>query len=569
MKALILSAGLGSRLRPYTDHTPKPLFSVSGRPLLDRLIRQLISAGCTAVAINTHHLHHRIDSFLSTQSYGIKVFTRHEPILLGTGGAIKNLSDFWDDRPFFVINSDILTDIDFRTVYEFHNRHNAPATLVLTDSPELNSVSVDTEERITRFYSTREIEVSPALVTYTFTGIQVLDPGTLPLIPEKTFASSIDAYRELIALNQPPRAYMALSNQWTDIGTPDRYLTAAGEFMACEAFREAFGEVPVRPINWTLLEGDGSDRTWYRLQSGDSSIVAAGHGIKAGDELCEIDSFVSIGTHLNNKRLPVPRLYRSDLFSGWVFMEDVGDTHLQTIIREKNNPDFTRALYRKVLDVLLRFSIMGGEGFNTAWAYQTATYDASLILDRECNYFVNSYLRGYLGFDVDSRKLEADFKSLARGALENAVGGLMHRDFQSRNIMIHHGEPRIIDFQGARLGPIQYDMASLLIDPYAALPPALQEELFEYGMNNLKKSIDFNPEGFRKCYAYCRITRNLQILGAFGFLTTSKGKRFFEQYIPPALKSLKKNLEQLDSPAISSLRAFVEKIQIGDNNEKD
>ena len=110
MKAMILAAGLGSRLRPFTANTPKPLFPVAGRPLLDIIIRSLQNAGCEAIIINTHHLYKKIDSFLSGRKYSIPVFTRYEPLILGTGGAIKNVADFWDDQPFMVVNSDILTD---------------------------------------------------------------------------------------------------------------------------------------------------------------------------------------------------------------------------------------------------------------------------------------------------------------------------------------------------------------------------------------------------------------------------------------------------------------------------
>lgn len=569
MKALILSAGLGSRLRPYTDHVPKPLFSVSGRPLIDRLIRRLASAGCTAVAINTHHLHHRIDTFLSSQSYGIRVFTRYEPVLLGTGGAILNLSDFWDDMPFLVVNSDILTDIDFKSVYEFHNRHAAPATLVLTDSPELNSVSIDAEERITKFYSAQEIAASSGHILHTFTGIQVLDPSILPLIPKGIPFSSIDLYRRLIDHNRPPRAYMALSRYWADIGTPERYTTAAGDFMAREAFQKAFGHASIAPIEWTRLSGDGSDRTWHRLRSGAASLVAANHGITSFAPPREIDSFVSIGKHLHHAGLPVPRIHLYDRFSGWVFLEDLGDLHLQTAVREANNPGFTRDVYQNVLDALLRFSILGSEGFDVSWTYQTEAYDIPLILEKECAYFVDSFLHGYLGLDVDGRNFETGFKQLARGALENAVSGLMHRDFQSRNIMIDHGQPRIIDFQGARVGPLQYDMASLLIDPYVEISPSLQDELCDYAMSRLSPLKHFDPKGFRKCFEYCRVTRNLQILGAFGFLTRVKGKRHFEKYIPHALKSLKSHLGQLDDPILTKFKTCIEQIRTGDGNEKN
>ncbi len=125
MKALILAAGFGKRLEPYTHHTPKPLFTISNQPLLDRVIRRLSSAGISAVMVNTHHLHHQIERYLTSHSYPIPVTTRYEPEILGTGGAIKNLSDFWDDEPFMVVNSDIITDIDLKNVFDFHlNLHH-------------------------------------------------------------------------------------------------------------------------------------------------------------------------------------------------------------------------------------------------------------------------------------------------------------------------------------------------------------------------------------------------------------------------------------------------------------
>ena len=101
MKAMILAAGYGTRLRPYTDHTPKPLFSIAGRPLLDIIIDQLQKAGCKAVIINTHHLQHKIEAFLAAQNYSLEVYTRFEPQILGTAGAIKNVADFWDNQPLW------------------------------------------------------------------------------------------------------------------------------------------------------------------------------------------------------------------------------------------------------------------------------------------------------------------------------------------------------------------------------------------------------------------------------------------------------------------------------------
>jgi aminoglycoside/choline kinase family phosphotransferase/dTDP-glucose pyrophosphorylase len=561
MKALILAAGLGTRLRPYTEHTPKPLFPIDGVPLLDRLIFQLRDAGCNAIAVNTHHLHKKIEAHIAAGSYGIPVFTRHEPEILGTGGAIRNLSDFWDEHPFLVVNSDILTNIDFKDVFDFHCRSNGPATLVLVDSPPLNSVTVDTEGSVSHFLSPSELSAAPP-ETYTFTGIQVLAPRVLSLIPENTFYSSIDAYKRLITEKTPPRAYVDTSGHWQDLGAPDRYKTAVRNEMATTAIQAAFGSPPEASVRWSLLAGDGSDRIWYRLQSGNRSLVASDHGLEQGPGPSEINSFVAIGRHLFRRGLPVPRIHRYDLFSGWVFMEDFGDTHLQASLKKDNTPEAILALYRPVIDTLIRFSTDGIDGFDTGWTCQSAAYDRALILERECGYFVDAFLKGYLGLAISARNFEPGFERLAEGALSGAFTGLMHRDFQSRNILIHDGSPRIIDFQGARVGPIQYDIASLLIDPYAGLPEPVQEALFDYTISRLSETKQFVPDEFTRCYEFCRITRNLQMLGAFGYLSRVKGKRQFEQYIPSALNTLKKNLSELNLSEISILKKTVDNLKM-------
>ena len=567
MKALILAAGFGTRLLPFTKNTPKALFPVAGRPLLHIIILSLQQAGCKAVIINTHHLYQKIDSFIERQTYTIPVITRYEPEILGTAGAIKNVADFWDDHPFMVINSDIITDIDLKKVYEFHLNHSHPVTLVLHDDPRFNTVSVNKDGFITKFHDSTPLPSPPALGSnscrsgeierLTFTGIQVLDPQVLERIPDNIFSNSIDLYRELISENKKLCAFISKEYYWKDIGTPENYSKAVFEHMAPEAFKYAFPTGAHKKICPTQLKGDGSDRNWYRLTSGNRSLVMADHGIRKNQSTSEVDSFVAIGRHLHDKDIPVPEIYLYDTFSGLVFMEDLGDVNLQTLVLNTGNPDQIISYYKSAIGLLGNLCLSGAKDFDPVWTYQTSYYDQDLILEKECRYFVDAYLRNYLGMSIRFKDLENEFRSLANRALQFSVNGFMHRDMQSRNIMVKNDRFYFIDFQGGRLGPIQYDLASLLMDPYVELSPWVRNQLLSYSGKSLPSLLNINPDKFLACYTYCSITRNLQILGAFAYLSRIKGKRSFEKYIPNAINTLTHNLSALNNREFPHLESIV------------
>ena len=165
-----------------------------------------------------------------------------------------------------------------------------------------------------------------------------------------------------------------------------------------------------------------------------------------------------------------------------------------------------------------------------------------------------------MGRQIDDDAYQDEFTSLANKALEDAQIGFMHRDFQSRNIMIKNESVYLIDFQGGRLGPLQYDLASLLIDPYAVLPASVQARLLDYCIEKLGQRVSVDAHKFRRCYQYCCLTRNLQILGAFGFLSKVRQKRYFEHYIPAAVKSLTTNLTVFAGAEFPKLEGLVRKI---------
>jgi aminoglycoside/choline kinase family phosphotransferase len=243
-------------------------------------------------------------------------------------------------------------------------------------------------------------------------------------------------------------------------------------------------------------------------------------------------------------------------------MDDLGDVNLQQAARLTIQTQSLIRLYKSVIDQLIRLSLGGGDKFDPAWTYQSIRYDQELIIEKECRYFQEMFLNNYLGLGARLEDLAADFASLAQKALQYSNTGFMHRDMQSRNIMIKSQQVYIIDFQGGRLGPIQYDLASLLIDPYVELPTAIQAQLLDYSVDALSEKTAVEPEKFRRCFHYCSLTRNLQILGAFAYLSKIKGKHYFEDYIPAALQTLGSNLHAGSRDEFPALTAAVKKASV-------
>lgn len=555
---MILAAGLGTRLRPYTQHTPKALFTIAEQPVLEITIKRLEAAGFNAIIINTHYHHQQIEAFLSQGSFSIPVQTRHEADILGTGGGIRNVADFWRDGPLLVINADIVCDIDLAEIYAFHLAHGCPVTMVMHEHNQFNSVYVENGERVIGFYDKPSIK---SLQKLAFTGIHVLSREVLDFLPAKGPAHIIDTYQKIIDANESIRAYVVRGHQWYDIGTPASYTDAAYDQMAPLAFKKAFGQAPDGIIHKQPLLGDGSDRRWYRLKSARQSLIMVDHGIRAQTGTQEVDAYIDIGMHLSDNGAAVPRILLFDRCAGLVFMEDLGDTHLQTLVKNQSRPLLIR-IYRKVIDQWIKMAIDGGKTFDTDWTYQTAHYDRRVILDYECRYFTEAFLNGYLGWEIPYGELESEFIFLAEKIMETQINGFLHRDFQSRNIMVQNDCVHFIDFQGGRMGPIQYDLASLLIDPYTDLSRELQKELLSHAVETLGKHLHFNKDQFIEGYTFCALSRNLQILGAFAFLCQKKGKTQFEKYIPQATQNLTHILSCLKSISLPKLEKIANKIAL-------
>ena len=315
--------------------------------------------------------------------------------------------------------------------------------------------------------------------------------------------------------------------------------------LACRLLQKKGGPARQELTVFSALAGDGSQRAFFRLRFADATEVVA--VLPAGrdvSQMAEARSAWLIGTHLYQARVPVPQPLAYDDESGAILFEDLGDLRLHDYLRERGDRDDTelQRVYGDVVRELARMQVMGGQGFQESWCWQTPRYDRELMLARESGYFFASLCQGLLGLEADTVSLHREFEDIAGHAAAAPAHFFLHRDFQSRNLMLKDGRARIIDFQGGRLGPLGYDLASLLIDPYAGLPEQVQDSLLAEYLRALRQFTAYDPERFRQEYSYLALQRNLQILGAFAYLGGKKGKSFFLPFIRPALLTLQARL---------------------------
>jgi aminoglycoside/choline kinase family phosphotransferase len=307
------------------------------------------------------------------------------------------------------------------------------------------------------------------------------------------------------------------------------------------------------------LRGDGSKRIFWRiaLRGPESSFIAVANPPTDQTSKRENFAYLMIGKHLHQKGIPVPEIYSYDLEKGWFLVEDMGQKTLQDIVSAER--DFL-SIYTRLVEHLFRLQTEGAKGFDAGWCSQTERYDRTVMRQYEADYFRHAFLHHYLGLKKEWPELETPFNYLAETASGADSGFFLHRDFQSRNIMISKGNIGIVDWQGGRLGPLGYDLASLLIDPYSDLSPHDRESLFERYLILLREHNAALVDPFRRYYPYLAIQRNLQILGAFSYLTKIMKKSYFQAYIPTALHNLHELLLHVTEPELSPLRDLVKDI---------
>ncbi len=601
----ILAAGLGERLRPITDYIPKPLLPILNKPALQHILDKVESLPFSKIGINLHYKKEMIQEWLASCALIHEITTFPEIEVLGTGGALKNAEKLLGERTFLVHNSDVLSDVDLEKLLEHHLLSKNLVTLAVQNYPKFNSLVVDGTGYLKGFISSERLSGNDRKMAYT--GIAVYEPEFLNFLPEGV-SSVVDTWLDLISAGHKINTFDVSGCSWNDIGTPSAYASAVFNELRSEgevvhvhtsinncseidlkghvvigkgsilekgvslkncilmpgSTVRAIHEVPVQHIENCIIGPDykidlnaadildlseggrqligtgGSDRRYYRVKDGNKSAVL----MQCKKDDPDFVRHLEYSEFLLRFAVPVPELIRKVSQSMQALFEDAGDISLYSYLqcpRQKNNLE---NVYRKIMEVLTLLHAKATERVSECPILEERIFDYDHFR-WETEYFMERFVEGARRIGgADTPALKKEFHNLAMKA-DSYPKTIIHRDFQSQNIMmINGGGLRVLDYQGARIGPPAYDVASLLWDPYYRLEDSVREQVLDYYVERMMHATDgeFNQNAFRESLITCRLQRHMQALGAYGFLAFAKGKKYFMKYVPEGLRLLKEDI---------------------------
>jgi len=312
---------------------------------------------------------------------------------------------------------------------------------------------------------------------------------------------------------------------------------------------EAHFHSPVERVQPLQGQLGGSGRKIIRLASESVSAIGILYDVRE-----ENVAFLEFSRHFRRHGLPVPEIYAEDLSHNAYLEEDLGNTTLfESLSDHRDGPIIAPeavAAYRKVVAVLPRFQVEAGRDLNYKVCYPRSSFDRQSIA-WDLNYFKYYFLR-LAGIPFNEQALEHDFSHLTKFLLSASRDYFLYRDFQSRNIMLRkvlgEDQPFFLDYQGGRKGALQYDIASLLYDAKADLPPDLRQQLLDHYLDNLAGFLDLDRAVFMQFYYAYVYVRIMQAMGAYGFRGFYERKEHFLQSVPYALKNLRWLLHNIELP---------------------
>ena len=563
-KAFILAAGLGTRLRPLTQETPKPMLPFWDRPMLAHTLERLADWGVREVLINLHHAPGPLVAYLASQPFpSLRVSAVFEPVILGTGGALRNAAWFLD-QPFWLVNADVAADLDPAPLIRAWQRPRPLAACWLTFDAGPRTV------RCSRGFI-RDFH-DPRRGTATFCGLQILDARILPFIAPEGFDTLIAAYQRAQRKGHRIAGVWVPGSFWADIGTPAQYLQAHRDFAARNGGsdrsfplpaaavltpREQRGlrqahllpESPLAPIE--VLPPRGSAREFFRLPIRDPRYytIYKYHTpsvllVRWSPQRPENRLHARHTRFLESIGIPVPRLLLDAPRHRLLVFEDLGGETLQSQLPTLPPPAIRR-LYLRILDITLRLHLHGWPAARQQGLRLMPGFNAELYAWEQA-YIIDNVLRCRPGLSETTLAAVAnELQSVAR-RLATSPQALIHRDWQSSNIHFRGTQPVMIDYQGMRRGPAAYDLASLLCDPYADLDEPLQRSL-------LRTYTRRHPQGreIEDAFLPAAVQRLCQALGAYAVLSRKPGLEFFRRHVPAATRQLQRVLKRLPLPELT------------------
>ncbi len=611
----ILSAGFGERLRPITMHIPKPLLPILGKPILQLIIEKVSKLNPNQILINLHYKREMIEEWLLSSVSKSKTIILHEDKILGTGGALKNAEKFLERKPFVVYNSDVLSDIDLECLINHHISSKNIATLAIHDYPKFNKLEIDSKGFLKGIHETGKKGL------FAFTGIAVYEREFLRFLPEGD-SSILVTWIKIINQGYKIGTFDITGTYWKDIGTPVSYFKAVidalkkdGEMVyidpsidwcnniefeghiIIEKGAKKISEDKIKLKNCLVLPGSqlsnsnytncitfskfkldinetellerkgnsnyilvgrgGSDRKFFRTKSKGKSVIL----MQSDKNDPDFQRHIEYTIFFKKCGIPVPKLIKTDTENKRAYFEDLGDITLYSWLKCQRNNNEIEEMYQKVIDILILLHTTTTERINECPLLKNKVFDYE-HLRWETNYFIERFVKGLMHIDVNKFPgLNKEFHRLAL-KVDSFPKTVIHRDFQSQNIMIVNGEiPSILDYQGARVGPPAYDVVSILWDPYYRIKDDIRERLLDYYIRKIhtfyKEKDNLLTSLFSDTILPCRLQRHMQALGAYAYLSKYRSKSYFSKYISEGIKLLKEDISfiKLEYPNLFNLVA--------------
>ena len=638
INVFVLAAGLGERLRPITNHIPKPLVPVLGKPVLQHVLDSVLTLPIEKIGINVHFKKDEIARWIKENPARDKISIFPEEKILGTGGALKNAELMLQGGTFLVHNSDIFSDINMNNLLEHHISSDNLITLAVHYYEKFNCLVTDGKGYLQDVRKERVSVNERQLLA--FTGVAMYEPKFLQFLPEGNL-SVVGAWLKAIDAGHKIGTFDVSGSYWSDIGSPEAYASTVFDQLRTEgevlflhdsikgcADTELMGNVVIEKNseltggialrNCIILPGStlpphpplgkgaclsgrqgqrggsespsienciigpdfridlseedifgssledgkqligtgGSDRKYYRIKVKDDTMVL----MQCRTDDPDFERQIEYREFFSRHGVPVPELLKIERDSKQAVFEDAGDISLYSYLKCPHVDSEIESIYRKVIDALIKIHTEAIKNISECLLLQERIFDYEHFR-WETDYFVERFIKGIRNVVIEKETdVRDEFHKLAVEA-DSFPGTVIHRDFQSQNIMVMKGrEIRVIDYQGARIGPPAYDVASLLWDPYYRLENEIREHLLEYYVMKMNAfSENFDSNGFRNSLLLCRLQRHMQAIGAYSFLSSVKGKRHFLKYVPEGLRLLKDDvvLAKKDFPA---LHDFISKL---------